>query len=194
MRTILSLTPTSVAPSLGVDDDSVGTSVSTTVKVALAAVIACPQVWSSTVASIATYTFCCPVRLLSGLIVITFLSESIVASKAISAPLELFTFKVIRLSTLVLVKVLSSVLRIAWLKVNVMFSEGWTSSSELAGSKVTVGRVVFVNVPLPVVVVPATKRQSPPVSHVPEELIVKSLSTSTWFVDCVPALPLKITL
>ena len=41
---MLSLTPTSVAPSDGVDDVSVGTSVSTTVKVALAAVIACSQV------------------------------------------------------------------------------------------------------------------------------------------------------
>ena len=191
---MLSLTPTSVAPSAGVDDVNVGTLVSTTVKVALAAVIAFPQVWSSTVAPIATYTFCWPVRLLLGLIVITCFWESIVASKAISAPLELSTFKVIRLSTLLLVKVLSSVLRIAWLKVNVIFSEGCTSLSELAGSKVTVGRVVFVNVPLPVVVVPPTKRQRPPVSHVPEELMVKLLSTSTWLVDWVPALPLKITL
>ena len=45
--------------------------------------------------------------------VIIFLSESIVASKAISEPLELFTFKVIRLSTLELVKAESSVLRMA---------------------------------------------------------------------------------
>ena len=41
---MLSLTPTSVAPSAGVDDVNVGTLVSTTVKVALAAVIAFPQV------------------------------------------------------------------------------------------------------------------------------------------------------
>ena len=41
---MLSLTPTPVLLSAGVDDVSVGTSVSTTVKVALAAEIACPQV------------------------------------------------------------------------------------------------------------------------------------------------------
>ena len=50
----------------------------------------------------------------------------------------------------------------------------------------------FVRVPLPVVVVPATYIQRLLVSHVPEELIVKSPSISIAFVDCV-AEPLSIT-
>ena len=54
VKMILSFTPTPVAPSAGVDEDNVGTSVSTTVKVALSAEIACSQVESSTVAPIAT--------------------------------------------------------------------------------------------------------------------------------------------
>ena len=51
----------------------------------------------------------------------TFLSESMVASKAISEPLELVVLRVIKLSTLESVSAESSVFLIAVLKVSVRF-------------------------------------------------------------------------
>ena len=101
---------------------------------------------SSTVAPMATYTVCSLEKLLSGLIVITFLSVSMVALKSISEPLESESFKVMRLSTLVFVNVESSVFLIASLKVNVMLSVTGTGSSRSAGSKTIVGEIVSTTV------------------------------------------------
>ena len=101
---------------------------------------------SSTVAPIAIYTVCSLEKLLSGLIVITFLSVSMVALKSISEPLESESFKVMRPSTLVLVNVESSVFLIASLKVNVMLSVTGTGFSRSAGSKTIVGEIVSTTV------------------------------------------------
>ena len=76
---------------------------------------------------------------LFGLIVIIFLSESIVASKAISVPLELVSLRVIKLSTFESVNAESSVFLIASVKVMVMFESLATFAAALTGLKVRVG-------------------------------------------------------
>ena len=101
---------------------------------------------SSTVAPMATYTVCSLEKLLSGLIVMTFLAVSMVALKSISVPLESESFKVIKLSTLVFVNAESSVFLIASLKVNVILSVTGTGSSRSAGSKTIVGEIVSTTV------------------------------------------------
>ena len=70
---------------------------------------------------------------LSGLIVIIFLPESMVASKAIFEPLELVVLRVIKLSILESVSIELSVFRIASVKVIVMFESIATFVDELTG-------------------------------------------------------------
>ena len=74
--------------------------------------------------------------------VITLLALSIVASKGTSLPLELVSFRVIKLSTLEFVISVLLVFRIASLKVSVMFESLATPVAELVGLKVIVGAVV----------------------------------------------------
>ena len=62
-----------------------------------------------------------------------------VASKAISEPLELVSFRVIRLSTLASVRAVSSVFLTGSSKVMVMFESAETPVAEFAGLNVTVG-------------------------------------------------------
>ena len=76
---------------------------------------------------------------LSGLIVTIFLSESMVASKAIFEPLELVVLRVIKLSILESVSIELSVFRIASVKVIVMFESIATFVDELTGLRVKVG-------------------------------------------------------
>ena len=73
---------------------------------------------------------------------ITSLSESMVASKAISAPLELVAFRVIKLSTLESLSAESSIFLTASLNVSVMFESTATAVAELAGLHVSVGAAV----------------------------------------------------
>ena len=77
---------------------------------------------------------------------IIFFAVSIVALKAMSDPFSSVSFKVIRLSTLVLVKAESSVFLIASLKVNVMLSVTGTRFSVSTGSKTIVGEIVSTTV------------------------------------------------
>ena len=69
-----------------------------------------------------------------------------VALKSISVPFSSESFKVIRLSTLVLVKAELSVFLIASLKVNVMLSVTGTRVSVSTGSKTIVGEIVSTTV------------------------------------------------
>ena len=103
----------------------------------------------------ATYIVCSLEKLLSGFIVIIFLSLSMVASKLIFDPLALFSFKVIKVSILLLVISELSIFLRATFEVIVIFDAIATSSAELAGLKVKFGKVVFVSVPLPVDVLPS---------------------------------------
>ena len=64
-----------------------------------------------------------------------------VALKSISVPFSSVSFKLIRLSTLVLVNVVSSVFRIASLKVIVILSVTGTGFSKSIGSKASVGEI-----------------------------------------------------
>ena len=74
----------------------------------------------------------------------TLLAVSMVASKAISVPLELVSLRVIKLSTLESVSSVLSLFLMASLKVNVMFESTATAVAESAGLKVIVGAVVSV--------------------------------------------------
>ena len=74
--------------------------------------------------------------------VITFRSESMVATKLISEPLEFASLRVIKLPTLEFVSNESSVFLIASLKVSVMLEVTATPVAESAGLKVIVGAVV----------------------------------------------------
>ena len=65
-----------------------------------------------------------------------------VASKAISEPLELVAFRVIKLSTLESLNALSSIFLIASLNVSVMFESTATPAAELTGLQVVVGPAV----------------------------------------------------
>ena len=123
----------------------------------------------------------------------TFLSESMVASKAISEPLELVTFKVIKLSTLESVSAESSVFLMAVLKVSVRFEPTTTPVAEFAGLNVTVGARVVAIDPLPVVVLPLTVIAKQLVYHVPDEVISKSLSIAIALIDCDAEVPLSVT-
>ena len=78
--------------------------------------------------------------------VITFLSESMVAPKSISAPLELSTLRVIKLSTLSLVSSELSVFLTVSLKVSVILLATATAVAEFVGLKVKVGLAVFLAV------------------------------------------------
>ena len=111
------------------------------VKVAFAAVIELPAL-SSTVEPMDTYTACELGRLLVGLIVMTVLSLLMVASKLMLLPLALVNFSVKRLSMLLSVNSVLSMLRNASLKVMMMLSVIATPVAPLAGLNVTVGAVV----------------------------------------------------
>ena len=74
----------------------------------------------------------------------TLLAVSMVASKAISVPLELVSLRVIKLSTLESVSSVLSLFLMASVKVNVMFESTATAVAESAGLKVIVGAVVSV--------------------------------------------------
>ena len=71
-----------------------------------------------------------------------FLSESMVAAKAISAPLDFVSFRVIKLSTFESVTAESSVFLITSVKVMVMFESTATPVAELVGLQVVVGPAV----------------------------------------------------
>ena len=120
---------------------------------------------------------------LSGLIVIIFLSESMVASKAISEPLELVVLRVIKLSTLESVSAESLVFLIAVLKVPPRFEPTKTPFAEFAGLNATVGERVVAIDPLPVVVLPLTVIAKQLVYQVPDEVISKLLSIAIALVD-----------
>jgi len=72
----------------------------------------------------------------------TSLSESMVASKAISEPLELVALRVIKLSTLELLSAVSSMFLAASLNVSVIFESTATLVAEFAGLQVVVGPAV----------------------------------------------------
>ena len=72
----------------------------------------------------------------------TSLSESMVASKAISEPLELVALRVIKLSTLELLSAVSSMFLAASLNVSVIFESTATPVAEFAGLQVVVGPAV----------------------------------------------------
>ena len=72
----------------------------------------------------------------------TSLSESMVASKAISEPLELVALRVIKLSTLELLSAVSSMFLAASLNVSVIFESMATPVAEFAGLQVVVGPAV----------------------------------------------------
>ena len=122
----------------------------------------------------------------------TFLSESMVASKAISEPLEMLLIRVIRLSTLESVSAESLVFLIAVLKVSVIFEFRATPVAEFAGLNVTVGERVVAIDPLPSVVSPLTVIAKQFLYHVPDEVISKSLSIAITL-DCEPLVPLRVT-
>ena len=65
-----------------------------------------------------------------------------VASKAISEPLELVALRVIKLSTLESLNALSSIFLTASLNVSAMFESTATPDAELAGFQVVVGPAV----------------------------------------------------
>ena len=71
----------------------------------------------------------------------TWLSASIVASKAMSLPFASFTFKVIKLSTLVLFKAESLISLISSSKLSVISISSATMVDEFAGLKVKTGAV-----------------------------------------------------
>ena len=72
----------------------------------------------------------------------TFLSELMVASKAILEPLEFVSLRVIKLSTLESVSAELSVFLTATLKLSVRFEPTTTPVAEFAGLNVTVGESV----------------------------------------------------
>ena len=72
---------------------------------------------------------------------ITLLAVSMVASKAISTPLELVVLSVIKLSIVEFVSSVSSIFLTASLKVSVMFESIATPVAESAGLKVITGAV-----------------------------------------------------
>ena len=122
----------------------------------------------------------------------TFLSELMVASKAILEPLELVSLRVIKLSTLESVSAELFVFLTATLKLNVRFEPTTTPVAEFAGLNVTVGeRVVAIEEPPPNVVLPLVIAKQL-VYQVPDEVISKSLSIATAL-DCDPTVPLSVT-
>ena len=80
------------------------------------------------------------------MIVITFLSVSIVASKAISAPAELVAFNVIKASTFVSESAVSSTSLIASVNVSVIFEPLATAVAPFTGLNVIVGAVLSLKV------------------------------------------------
>ena len=74
--------------------------------------------------------------------VMTSLSESMVASKAISEPLELVDLRVIKVSTLESESAESSMFLTASFNVSVIFESTATPVAELAGLQVVVGPAV----------------------------------------------------
>ena len=122
----------------------------------------------------------------------TFLSELMVASKAILEPLELVSLRVIKLSTLESVSAELSVFLTATLKLSVRFEPTTTPVAEFAGLNVTVGeRVVAIEEPPPNVVLPLVIAKQL-VYQVPDEVISKSLSIAIAL-DCDPTVPLSVT-
>ena len=138
---------------------------SAAVKVMELAVIALSDS-SSTVAPIATYTTCSLEKLLSGVIVINFLSVLMTASKSILEPLSLFSFKVIRLSTLASVIVESSICRIDSSKAIVISEFTAIPVAESAGVKVRVGGVESAAVKVMLVAVIALSEESSTVAPI----------------------------
>ena len=116
-----------------------------------------------------------------------------VASKAISAPLELVSLRVIKLSTLESLSAESSVFLTAVLKVSVRFDPAVTPVAEFAGLNVTLGERVVAIDPLPVVVLPVTVIAKQLVYQVPEEVISKSLSIAIALIDCDAEAPPSVT-
>ena len=114
---------------------------------------------------------------------ISSLSEFMVASNAISDPLELVDLRVIKLSIFESVSAESLVFLMAVLKASVRFEPTTTPVAEFAGLNVTVGEKVVAIDPLPVVVLPLTVMAKQLVYQVPEEVISKSLSTAIALVD-----------
>ena len=122
----------------------------------------------------------------------TFLSELMVASKAILEPLELVSLRVIKLSTLESVSAELSVFLTATLKLSVRFEPTTTPVAEFAGLNVTVGeRVVAIEEPPANVVLPLVIAKQL-VYQVPDEVISKSLSIAIAL-DCDPTVPLSVT-
>ena len=122
----------------------------------------------------------------------TFLSELMVASKAILEPLEFVSLRVIKLSTLESVSAELFVFLTATLKLSVRFEPTTTPVAEFAGLNVTVGeRVVSID-PLPSAEVPPTVIAKQLVYQLPVEVISKSLSIAIAL-DCDPTVPLSVT-
>ena len=108
--------------------------------------------------------------------VMTFLSESMLALKSILEPLEFVALRVIKVSRSELEIAESSVFCIAVLNLRTIFELTATPEAEFAGtnSETEGARVVAID-PLPVVVSPLTVIAKQLVYHVPEEVISKSL-------------------
>ena len=122
----------------------------------------------------------------------TFLSALMVASKAISEPLEFVALRVIKLLTLEFVSAELSVFLTATLKVSVRFEPTTTPVAEFAGLNVTVGESVSaIEEPPPNVVLPLVIAKQL-VYQVPDEVISKSLSIAIAL-DCDPTVPLSVT-
>ena len=97
----------------------------------------------------------------------TFLSALMVASKAISEPLEFVALRVIKLLTLEFVSAELSVFLTATLKVSVRFEPTSTPVAEFAGLNVTVGeRVVSID-------------------HSPLQKFHPLSSQSSWYTNCL---------
>ena len=97
---------------------------------------------SSTVDPMAAYTTWELAKSLAGLIVITFLSASMVASKTIAAPFTSVFLRVMSASTFASVKTVLSTFRTASLNVMVILPFWETLVAPLMGLKVTVG-IIF---------------------------------------------------
>ena len=116
-----------------------------------------------------------------------------VASKAISVPLELVSLSVRRPSIFESVSMESSVFLIAVLNVKVRFELAVKPVEESAGLNVNVGERVVAIEPLPTVEVPEIFIAKQLVYQVPDEVISKSLPIAMAFVDCAAEVPANVT-
>ena len=108
----------------------------------------------------------------------TLLSESIVASKAMSLPFASVSFKVIKPSTLVLFKAESLINLISSLKVKVMSASSATMVEEFAGLKVKTGAVESTtqNVPEVALIVLFDESSTDSIATLTTSPLTKSLS------------------